>query len=226
MTYLNKLFLILIYIANTLKMDSPKKRNKEQSRQQFLQAVGEILKNKGYAALKINSIAQVAGLDKKLIYNYFGGLEGLLDAYVKTQDFWSNVKNDIIEEPMNDGGKEFLKNQLQSQMTYMDENNEFQKVILWRLSEERASLKKLGDAQEANGEVILTKVADPYFGKNAQEFRAITAVVVSGLYYLSLSNATNANTFCGIDYKSPEGKKLITSAKDFILDQAYSILKD
>jgi AcrR family transcriptional regulator len=43
-------------------------RNKERSKQQFLDAVGNILKTKGYRYLKVNEIAATAGLDKKLIY--------------------------------------------------------------------------------------------------------------------------------------------------------------
>ncbi|RYF76746.1 MAG: TetR/AcrR family transcriptional regulator, partial [Cytophagaceae bacterium] len=48
-------------------------RNKEKSKQRLLDAVGKLLKSKGYAALKVNDIAATAGLDKKLIYKYFGG---------------------------------------------------------------------------------------------------------------------------------------------------------
>ncbi|RTZ46386.1 TetR/AcrR family transcriptional regulator [Chryseobacterium arthrosphaerae] len=40
-------------------------RNKERSKKKFLDAVGKILKTKGYAGLKVNDIAATAGVDKK-----------------------------------------------------------------------------------------------------------------------------------------------------------------
>lgn len=58
-------------------------RNKENTKQLFLDAVGELLRTRGFSALKVNDIAATAGLDKKLIYKYFGGRDQLLDQYLK-----------------------------------------------------------------------------------------------------------------------------------------------
>ena len=54
-------------------------RNKERSKEKFLEAVGKILETKGYSGLKVNDIAATAGVDKKMIYNYFGGTDQLID---------------------------------------------------------------------------------------------------------------------------------------------------
>ncbi|MCH5685732.1 TetR/AcrR family transcriptional regulator [Niabella sp. W65] len=39
-------------------------RSKEKSKQKLLNAVGKLLKTKGYTGLKVNDIAATAGLDK------------------------------------------------------------------------------------------------------------------------------------------------------------------
>ncbi|MCZ4244167.1 TetR/AcrR family transcriptional regulator [Pedobacter punctiformis] len=208
--------------------DNPVKtriRNKENSKQQFLDAVGKILKTQGYSALKINNIATTAGLDKKLIYNYFGGLEGLLDEYIKTQDFWSNVKSEIEPNEITDGGKEFITNTVLEQFDYVFRNKEFQKVLLWRLSEPRNSLKKLTDEQEANGEFILQNIMDTYFAENSEDSRAAMALIVSGAYYLNLYAEINGNTFCGIDIKSETGRNQIKKAIAMLIEQVYTFLK-
>lgn len=119
-------------------------RNKERSKKRFLDAVGKILKTKGFTGLKVNDIAAKAGVDKKMIYMYFGGMDGLIDEYILSQDFWSKVtpeefekyKPQIVEE-----GKLFTVNMLLSQLDYVYKNKEAQKLLVWGLSEPRKSLK-------------------------------------------------------------------------------------
>ncbi|RZK52603.1 MAG: TetR/AcrR family transcriptional regulator [Pedobacter sp.] len=201
-----------------------RERSKEKSKQQFLNAVGKILKTKGYAALKVNDIAATAGLDKKLIYKYFGGTDQLLDEYISSQDFWSNVKGEKVPQTITDGGKTFLTDMFLEQFDYVYKNKEFQKVLLWRLSQQRNSLKKLAEDQEANGELILQNIIDPYFGEKSEDHRAILAILVAGIYYLNLSTAFNGNIFCGLDIKSDHGREKIKEAISFIVGQAYTNL--
>lgn len=201
-----------------------RERNKEKSKQQFLNAVGKILKTKGYEALKVNDIAATAGLDKKLIYKYFGGTEQLLDTYISSQDFWSNVKGEKVPQTITDGGKDFLTEMFKEQFDYVYKNKEFQKVLLWRLSQQRSSLKKLAEDQEANGEIILQGITDPYFGDKSEDYRAVAAILVAGIYYLNLSTTFNGHLFCGIDIKSDDGRGKIKEAISFIVDQAYEKL--
>lgn len=196
-------------------------RNKERSRERFLQAVGEILTTKGFAALKINAIAEVAGLDKKLIYKYFGGLDQLLDEYLRTKDFWSSVKEELIPQTVTDGGKAFSEAMLLQQYEQMNSNPELQKIILWRLSEQRKSLTTLLDNQERTGELLFRNMTDPHFGESAGRYRAVAAVLVAGIYYLNLHTAMNTGTFCGIDTSSEEGRRQIQEAISFLNRQAF-----
>lgn len=199
-------------------------RNTERSKKKFFSAVGKILKTKGYAGLKINDIAKVAGVDKKMIYTYFGGLDGLIDEYVRTQDFWSNVHADSAPKPFDDGGKAFSKELFLLQFDYVCKNKELQKVLLWRLSEERKSLRKLTDEQEENGELLFSQITDPHFGEHAEKFRAVSAVLVAGMYYLNMYAEHNGSIFSGIDLKTEDGRKAIKEAVSFLIDQTYENL--
>jgi hypothetical protein len=196
-------------------------RNKEKSKEKFLDAVGKILANKGFSSLKVNDIAAVAGLDKKLIYNYFGGTDQLIDEYIKSQDFWSNVKNEPVNLAINDGGQELSKAMLLSQFDYVYKNKELQKIILWGLLENRSSLKKLADEREESGDVLFKNISDPHFGKHSRRYRAIMALLISGIYYLDIYASTNDNTFCGLNVKSEEGRREIEEALSFIIDKTY-----
>jgi len=196
-------------------------RNKEKSKQKFLDAVEKILHTKGFAGLKVNDIARTAGLDKKLMYNYFGGKDELIDAYIRSQDFWSNVKNESAGPMVNDGGKTFSKTMLLSQFDYVFRNKEFQKILLWGLIENRKSLKKLADNREENGAILFESITDPHFNENAKRYRAIIALLISGIYYLDIYATTNDCTFCGLDLKSTTGRSEIENAISFLIDKAY-----
>jgi len=199
-------------------------RNKERSRKKFLDAVGKILKTKGYAALKINDIAATAGVDKKMIYTYFGGMDGLMDEYIRSQDYWSNVTTETMTPDPKDGGKAFTEAMLLQQFDYVGNNKELQKLLLWRLSEYRKSLTKLTNMQEENGETLFKFIIDPHFGERSQDFRAIAAILVSGLYYLNMYASVNGSVFCGIDLNTDDGRDKIKKAVSFLIEQTYENL--
>lgn len=202
-------------------------RNKERSKKKFLDAVGKILRTKGYTALKVNSIAATAGVDKKMIYSYFGGIDGLIDEYIRSQDYWSKVTIEEIEKikpKLDDGGKFFMEEMLLSQFDYVYSSKEAQKLLLWRLSEARKSLKKLTETQEENGEYIFKLLMDSHFKDNAEKVRSIMAIMVSGLYYLNMYAAMNGSIFCGIDVDCPKGRDKIRKAISFMLHRTYKSL--
>ncbi len=72
-------------------MSEKQVKNKEQTMQRILTAVEVILAEEGFGALGINRIAKQADVGKALIYRYFGGLEGVIDAYGETDSFWPSV---------------------------------------------------------------------------------------------------------------------------------------
>ncbi|MDM1398029.1 TetR/AcrR family transcriptional regulator [Myroides odoratimimus] len=204
------------------KKEKPRERNKEKSKETLLQAVGIILKEKGYSALKVNNIAATAGLDKKLIYNYFGGVDQLLDEYINSQYFWNNIDPDLLlDKASKDGGKEMGKALIAEQYDFVQQNKEFQKLMLWQLSEDRDSLKKIIAKQEDIGEVLFKNVSDHHFGDKADNYRALMAILVSGAYYLNLYAEHNGRYFCGIDLHSDKGRQKIKEAMNSIVDKAY-----
>ena len=65
---------------------------KEENKKRMIRAVGSILARDGFKNLKINKVAKEAGVDKVLIYRYFGGLPQLVAAFCRTVAFWPSVE--------------------------------------------------------------------------------------------------------------------------------------
>ncbi|PUB32908.1 TetR family transcriptional regulator [Elizabethkingia sp. YR214] len=201
-------------------------RNKEKTKQKLLNAVGKILATKGYSELKVSKIATVAGLDKKLIYSYFGSTDKLIDEYIKSQDFWANVDDqEIMTSGFSDGGQEITTNMILKQYETLAKNKEYQKIILWGISETRPSLRKLADDREAVGNPLLDQVIDPLFKEQSKEYRAILAMLVAGTYYLNLHFTVNGSTFCGLDFNKEEDAKILKDAIATIIDDQYKKLE-
>lgn len=202
-------------------------RNTERSKKKFLEAVGKILKTKGFTGLKVNDIAAKAGVDKKMIYIYFGGMDGLIDEYISTQDFWMQATVEEVEKykpQINIDGQSFVEDMLLSQLEYVYNNKEAQKLLIWGLSEPRKALKKLTDAREENGERLF-KLMKETFGERLDEFRAVMAIMVSGMYYVNLYASMNGSIFCGLDLNTPKGREYIKRATSFLVKQTYKKLQ-
>ncbi|MDD3312738.1 TetR/AcrR family transcriptional regulator [Pseudodesulfovibrio sp.] len=73
-------------------------RNKELTKERLVKAVGKVLADVGFKRLGVNLVAREADVDKKLIYRYFGGLEGLVAAYGRTVEFWPSAEELLGED--------------------------------------------------------------------------------------------------------------------------------
>lgn len=74
-------------------------RDKESTRLRLLDAVGALLAREGFGALGVNAVAREAGVDKVLIYRYFGGMDELLRAFGQSGDFWPTIGQVIGDDP-------------------------------------------------------------------------------------------------------------------------------
>ena len=79
-------------IPDTSSATPPATRDRAASEERLLQAVGTVLAREGFAALGVNAVAREAGVDKVLIYRYFGGLPELLTAWGSSGRFWPTVE--------------------------------------------------------------------------------------------------------------------------------------
>ena len=74
-------------------------RDRAATEDRILEAVGAVLARDGFSALGVNAIAKQAGVDKVLIYRYFGGLPELLRAWGESGRFWPSVDELLRREP-------------------------------------------------------------------------------------------------------------------------------
>ena len=74
-------------------------RDRAATEERILTAVGTVLARDGFGAVGVNAIAREAGVDKVLIYRYFGGLPELLQRWGASGRFWPSVDELLQPDP-------------------------------------------------------------------------------------------------------------------------------
>lgn len=200
-------------------------RDKERTKMKLLQSVGLILDKESFTGLNVSNIAKNANVDRKLIYEYYGTLDNLIKEYLNGKDYWRislDQIDEIIDKGREDYGKQIAYDLLDNQFNSLMSNNEMRKIISWGLSDDVTALIELNQERELLAERLFTKLIDPHFVGKDKNIRAVHAVLVSSIYYLTI-NAKNSNvTMCGIDINQQEGQDEIKKVLKQIIDWAYS----
>ncbi len=196
--------------------------DKERTKAKLINAVGKILVKEGFQSIRVNKVAEVAGVAKKAIYEYFGGLNGLIQTYLEQIYFWKieQRKLELEKKPLPEISKDFMVELLKDDFNYFFKSTEMQKIVLWGISEKNKIIRALTDEREKLGQQMLQK-ADEIFNDTRVDYPATIAILVSAIYYTVLHVKSNGSTMCGIDMSSTEGKERLFKAMERLLDLTY-----
>jgi AcrR family transcriptional regulator len=197
--------------------------DKERSKQKLIKAVGIVLKNKGYTGLTATNIAKAAGLSRRLITMYFGSVDELVETYVRNKDFWlaaSGNAGEMIAANKGEDTKKIIEYLLQNQIDNFYDNPEMQKLILWEISKKTKIMYEVCEEREHLGSKVFELTDKELQGRNI-DIRAVTALLVAGIYYMVLHAKSTDTTFCEIDINQPEGMQRIKNAISLILENTY-----
>lgn len=201
-------------------------KNKEQTMQRLVDAVGAIIKKNGYKGLGLNAIAKEADVSKILIHRYFGGVDQLVEAYVLKNDYWIAKAGEVAVEAKGKTDKETLRDLvislLKGHFEYFDTHEEMRSIILWEITEKTMLLNSVCLVREEVGSLLLEK-AEPLFADSKKNLKGITAIIVSGIYYMILHAKKNGSTICGIDVNSDEGQKEILDTIEQIVNWTFEV---
>ncbi|WP_316842128.1 TetR/AcrR family transcriptional regulator [Pedobacter gandavensis] len=190
----------------------------------LIDAVGAIIKAKGYRALGVNEIAREAKVSKKLIYRYFENVDRLIETYVIEKDYWLSYKKTISNDIEGINKKSALidtiSSLLEKQFEYFWNEEEMQKIILWEISERTVLLDSVCKVRAEQGDVLL-EMSDPYFKNSPVSLRGVSALLVSGIYYMVLHAKKNDSTICGLDINSAAGRAEVQRSIRHIIEWAF-----
>lgn len=199
-------------------------RDKERTKLKLLSAVGSILKKESFTGLTVTNVAKKANMHRKLIYEYYGGMENLVKEYLNSRDYWSvglEQIDQVIEKSKKDFGKQTAYALLENQFDALMRNEEMRRIINWGLSEDLQPLRELNKERERLGNELFSKITDDYFKDRDKNIRAVEGLLIGGIYYLTLQAKMSGETMCGIDINTEGGEAEIKKTLKQIIEWAY-----
>jgi AcrR family transcriptional regulator len=162
-----------------------KLRDKERTKGKILAAVGEVIEQYGAEKVGVNLISRTAGVNKVLIYRYFGGVDGLMEQYIKTGRYMSVANLQAIENSApipSSGTEQAWKDILQTVWKDLNKGKGPRDLLRWEITSKRAVLS---DARNEVAEKMLEKVGSL---PNYPDTSGLIAFIMSALNYMAISS--------------------------------------
>ena len=188
-------------------------RDRAATEERILAAVGEVLAREGFGAVGVNAIARAAGVDKVLIYRYFGGLPELLRAWGASGRFWPDIDELLGDDPAALLAQPAAERYALFFERFVDALRARPLTIEILAAEiaERNELAAILEAErEAWGEQVERLLGGDDF-RARPHLHGTTLVLVAGVMYL-LVRARTIRVFGGIDLRTDSGWNALKSS--------------
>jgi AcrR family transcriptional regulator len=196
-------------------------KDKEKTKQRLIEAVGNLLRIKGFQQVKVNEVAAEAGVSKILIYRYFGDLDGLIDAYIRRKDFWIAYR---LKEDTQESIREKIKQMYRDQIHSMRQDPAFRELHLKELADKKPLSEEVEKIREKNGIHLIEKVSE-VTGRPKEEVASVASLLGGAITYLTLYEAMR-DEFNGIHLKTEEGWERIAEGCDLLIDLWFNKTQD
>lgn len=193
-------------------------RNRERTRAEILAAVGRLLAREGFADIGVNAVAREAGVDKVLIYRYFGGMEDLLRAYAAEGDFWPSADALLraVEARKVTGQADLVAGLLIEFGRALRQRPITQEILRWELLERNALTDGLARYREEEAMKLIARVSPP----PGIDVPALASLLAAGQTYLML-RAKTADAYNGLRLDSDEDWRRIDACIRAVLGLAF-----
>jgi len=183
-----------------------KTRDREATEQRLIAAVGALLAREGFGSLGINSVARRAGVDKVLIYRYFGGMPGLLRAFGRSEAFWPTVdevvgsgSSDIRDLPLGDRWGVGLARYARA----LHRRSVAREILAWEQVEKNELTEILCDIREEWFTELLRALPDDPVATDA-DLAASVLFIVAAIHFL-VARSRLHDDFSGMEIDTDEG---------------------
>ncbi len=209
-------------VKNRVEYNEAKPRDSEATRARLIGAVGALLAREGFKGLGVNAVAREAGVDKVLIYRYFGGLPQLIAAFGREGNIWPSIKElvgDDIEAyhkvPMTEQLSQLSRNFIQA----IRKRPVTQEILAWEMIERN----ELTIVLESVRENTMMNFFDMFFPSTDKgpDIAAISAIIGAGISYL-VSRGRQISIYNGVDLQSEAGWQRLVKAIDAMIKGLFA----
>lgn len=201
-------------------MIEEKKRRPRRTKANLIDCINnaaeeQILKD-GFSNVLVTDIIKRAKIEPIVFYNRFENLESFMSEFVKKYDYWfSDILNDF---ELQSTSEETLTKILQRLFQELNNDSVMLELLRWEVSNGNNITTRTAMLREVHI-LPLVKIYEELFKDKGIDIAALTALIIGGVYYLSLHK--ERSSFSGIDINSQEGITRIFNAINFFIEKIY-----
>ena len=209
-------------VKNRVDSREAKPRDREATRARLIKAVGALLAREGFKGLGVNAVAREAGVDKVLIYRYFGGLQQLIAAFGREGNFWPSIK-----ELAGGDIEAYHKLPVTGQLSHLSKNfiqairrrPITQEILAWEMIERNELTIELESVRENT----MMNFFDMFFPSTDKgpDIAAMGAIIGAGVSYL-VSRGRQISIYNGVDLQSEAGWQRLEKAIDTMISGLFA----
>lgn len=177
-------------------------RDRAATERRIFEAARALLAEGGFQAFGVNAVARRAGCDKQLIYRYYGGLEGLIDAIGEDLSGW--VTKHVPEDQ---GGRflltygDLMERLVELYAEALRADPLMRRILVWELSESSPHIARMAEARAKGIAQWIERMRGSLMPPKGADAPALNAAIIAATQQLVLA-AESSGTFAGLPLKS------------------------
>lgn len=208
-------------VTNAATKPKPRPRDRAKTETAILDAVSRLILRDGLSGVGINALAREAGVDKVLIYRYFGDLDGLYRAYAEHGDFWWSVDEMLAATEDAPNAAEALKRGLRHHAAAMRMRPVTLAVIAAEPANRTPLVVALEEVREKRSIELMEKEALRHGGWRDVDIAAVTALLAAAIDYLA-ARALKIRVYGGVEIKTDKNWERVLAAVDAMIDGLFA----
>jgi AcrR family transcriptional regulator len=187
-------------------------RNRAGTERAIFLAARGLLAEQGFQGFGINAVARRAGCDKQLIYRYYGGLDGLIDAIGEELGSW--VKDKI---PQDTGGMfiltygDLMEKLSMYFMEALRDDPLVCKIVAWEVSQDTPQVRRLSESRMKALGKWLEKMQGSLKPPKGVDTAMTNALIFASIQHMVISAAVGGQ-FAGVPLKSEKDWEKVAAA--------------
>lgn len=200
---------------------SERQKDRKRTEERIVQAALALIAREGFQGFGVNSVAREAGVDKVLIYRYFGDLAGLAARLGEDIDFWlGEASQAMIVQPTSYA--DFADQVLRAYIRALRHRVTLQRLLAWELVSNDEVVQRLSAARSAAVSAWFNTLARSAPPPPANiDVGATNALLIGAVHHLVLREAT-AGEFAGLPLRGDEAWRRVEQAVHHIVIRALS----
>jgi AcrR family transcriptional regulator len=196
-------------------------RDRAATEAALVKAARQVLAECGFQGLGINSVARVAGCDKQLIYRYFGGLDGLVEAIgVEIADDLRRSLQPLSALGQAGSYRELVERMMLGFLQALRGDALMQKIMAWEIAEPSEQVQRLTLARSKSMTDWVMESRGKLTPPAGVDVGATNALLLAAIQHLVLSGAA-AGQFAGLPLKAEADWERVRGAVKAMVGAMY-----